>query len=222
MVLQCTARCFFRSIGVDVAVTLCEAKEVDSDEHSYLAAHRSHDVGLLLKRWHLVAGKADLQVALLEKGEPHPVIALHNNHSVSGNGLYLSAGIHGDEPAAVQGLLEWAEKNVQLLRGRPVTIFPCLNPWGLDNNRREDAEGRDLNRSFDLPAIPVIGAMLELLSERKFAVAVSLHEALAEALSSGEEHLSEVIACLIQILDSRTSPCRKIGCFRSARIRHAR
>ncbi len=174
--LQCTARCFFRSIGVDVAVTLCEAKEVDSDEHSYLAAHRSHDVGLLLKRWHLVAGKADLQVALLEKGEPHPVIALHNHHSVSGNGLYLSAGIHGDEPAAVQGLLEWAEKNVQLLRGRPVTIFPCLNPWGLDSNRREDAEGRDLNRSFDRPAIPVIGAMLELLSERKFAVAVSLHE----------------------------------------------
>ncbi|MCH2064046.1 MAG: M14 family metallocarboxypeptidase [Roseibacillus sp.] len=155
---------------------LCEAKEVDAEEHSYLAAHRSHDVGLLLKRWYLVARKADLRVVDLERGEPHPVVALHNRHSVSGKGLYLSAGIHGDEPAAVQGLLEWAEKNVQLLRGRPVTILPCLNPWGLENNRREDAEGRDLNRSFDCPEVPVIGSMLELLSERKFAVAISLHE----------------------------------------------
>ena len=149
---------------------------MDPDECSYLTGQRSHQVSLLLKRWHLVARKAGLQVAVLERGEPHPIIALHNRHPVSGNGLYLSAGIHGDEPAAVQGLLEWAEKNVQLLRERSVTIFPCLNPWGLENNRREDAEGRDLNRSFDCPGSPVIGAMLELLSEREFAVAVSLHE----------------------------------------------
>jgi len=149
---------------------------VDSEEHSYLVAHRSHDVGMLLKRWHLVARKADLQVAVLEKRESHPVIGLRNRHPVPDNGLYLSAGIHGDEPAAVQGLLEWAENNVQLLRERPVTIFPCLNPWGLENNSREDADGRDLNRSFDRPGVRIIGAMLDFISERDFTVAVSLHE----------------------------------------------
>ncbi|MEE3179551.1 MAG: hypothetical protein VX317_07700, partial [Verrucomicrobiota bacterium] len=76
----------------------------------------------------------------------------------------------------MQGLLQWAENNVQSLRELPVAIFPCLNPWGLSNNRREDAEGRDLNRSFDRPGIPVIGAMLDFISGRDFAVAVNLHE----------------------------------------------
>ena len=149
---------------------------MDSDERAYLAAHRSHDAGQLLRSWRSVARKADLQIVRLLGGGSDPVIGLRNRHPVQGNGLYLSAGIHGDEPAAVQGLLQWAENNLQSLRERPVVIFPCLNPWGLSNNRREDAEGRDLNRSFDCPGIPIIGAILDFISERDFAVAVSLHE----------------------------------------------
>lgn len=170
------ARRFFPVIGIDVIVALCEARDVDSDERAYLATHRSHEVGHLLRRWRAVARKADLQVVSLTGGGDNPVLGLRNRRSVPGNGFYLSAGIHGDEPAAVQGLLQWAENNVQSLREHPVAIFPCLNPWGLRNNRREDAEGRDLNRSFDRPGIPVIGALLDFISRRDFAVAVSLHE----------------------------------------------
>ncbi len=166
----------FPAIGIDVVAALCEARDVDSDERAYLAAHRSHEVIHLLRRWRLVARKADLQVVRLAGGGDNPLLGLSNRHPVPGKGLYLSAGIHGDEPAAVQGLLQWAENNVQSLRELPVAIFPCLNPWGLSNNRREDAEGRDLNRSFDRPGIPVIGAMLDFISGRDFAVAVNLHE----------------------------------------------
>ena len=62
--------------------------------------------------------------------------------------LYLCAGVHGDEPAGVVGLLDWAQANTNILAKRNVVIFPCFNPWGLENNMRYDADGADLNRLF--------------------------------------------------------------------------
>lgn len=155
----------------------CETPwSVESTEDNYLRNHRSHDVGRILKRWRAVAREAGLQVATLIDEADDPVIALRNRKPVTGPGLYLSAGIHGDEPAAVWGLLEWAEENTDMLQSQSVVIFPCVNPWGLVNNKREDQEGRDLNRAFDQPEAGPIGAMLEFIRGREFAVAVSLHE----------------------------------------------
>lgn len=61
--------------------------------------------------------------------------------------VYLSAGIHGDEPAGPLALLE-------LMRGGffadPVrwSICPALNPCGLLAATRENASGMDLNRDY--------------------------------------------------------------------------
>ena len=149
---------------------------MDAQERAYLSVHRSHEVDGLLKRWRAVAREADLQAVSLSGKGQYPVVGLCNRGPVSGSGLYLSAGIHGDEPAAVQGLLHWAEKNVEFLRDNAVAVFPCLNPWGLSENRRESQEGHDLNRCFGQPMVEPIGAILEFIAGREFAVAVSLHE----------------------------------------------
>src|SRR3712207_8217480 len=45
------------------------------------------------------------------------------------------------------------------LRTLPLLIFPCLNPWGLVNNTRADAEGRDLNRLFHTHTAPIVNAV---------------------------------------------------------------
>lgn len=61
--------------------------------------------------------------------------------------IYLSAGIHGDEPAgplAIQKLIAsqpWPESI-------NVWVWPCLNPSGFKVGRRENAEGIDLNRDY--------------------------------------------------------------------------
>ena len=92
--------------------------------------------------------------------------------------LYLSAGIHGDEPAPVEALIQWAEAEGSPLRssGWNWMIFPCLNPWGLERNVRFDAEGRDLNRCYKMRKVPQIVAQLGLLKGRRFDVAACLHE----------------------------------------------
>jgi len=61
--------------------------------------------------------------------------------SEDGHHIYLSAGIHGDEPAGPQAVLE-------LLQDQSYTIFPVLNPSGLAIGTREDSCDIDLNRDY--------------------------------------------------------------------------
>lgn len=94
----------------------------------------------------------------------------------SEGGLYLSAGIHGDEPAATEALLAWAEGNATRLNELPLLIFPCLNPWGLERNVREDETGLDLNRHFHDTGHAVISAVKREAAPHRFAATVHLHE----------------------------------------------
>lgn len=89
---------------------------------------------------------------------------------------YLSSGMHGDEPApplAILDLLwrnEWpAEWNIYLC--------PCLNPAGFRANKRENADGIDLNRDYYESASKEIRAHVAWLEKQPpFSVAMSLHE----------------------------------------------
>lgn len=90
--------------------------------------------------------------------------------------LYLSAGCHGDEPAAVLGLLEWAEENVSLLMDNPFVLLPCLNPWGLVNNVRHNHGGNDLNRLFHDESHPVVSGWRAFIDGLHFPVAATMHE----------------------------------------------
>lgn len=90
--------------------------------------------------------------------------------------IYLSAGIHGDESAAPEALLRWAEKNVARLAAMPLLILPCLNPWGLRNNIRTDSRGRDLNRMFHDDTHPVVAAVRRLAQPHRFQIAMAMHE----------------------------------------------
>lgn len=91
--------------------------------------------------------------------------------------LYLSTGIHGDEPAgplAVRQLLEenrWPE-NVSLW------LCPCLNPTGFPLNRRENAHGQDLNRQYHQPdqADEVRAHVAWLQEQPTFDLTLCLHE----------------------------------------------
>ena len=91
-------------------------------------------------------------------------------------GVYISAGIHGDEPASTEALIAWAEANATRLNSLPLILFPCLNPWGLVNNCRFDFHGVDLNRVFHTDTAPVITALKRLITPYQFRLALMLHE----------------------------------------------
>jgi murein peptide amidase A len=139
-------------------------------------AHRVHDSRFLSKRWQCLGRKSRLNRLVYTIAEEFELVCFKSPALKSSGGIYLSAGIHGDEPASTEGLYQWAELHSSILREIPIMIFPCLNPWGLQHNRRTDSENRDLNRCFHLDDIPRIQAQKELIRDYKFRLAMCLHE----------------------------------------------
>jgi hypothetical protein len=142
---------------------------------NYLARQRAHDYPRLIERWRAVAERAGLAMRRLAKG-PQNLYCVRTKRLPREGTIYISAGIHGDEPAGTEALIAWAEANTRLLRRRPFFLVPCINPWGLVNNARMDSRGRDLNRVFQNDAVAEIAALKRTIARRRFALALTLHE----------------------------------------------
>ena len=90
--------------------------------------------------------------------------------------VYVSAGIHGDEPAGLMAVLqllqahEWPDDTA-------IWLCPCLNPTGFPRNTRENDQGIDLNRDYRSRGSAEIKAHTEWLDRQpSFDLGVHLHE----------------------------------------------
>ncbi|MEM9236273.1 MAG: M14 family metallocarboxypeptidase [Verrucomicrobiota bacterium] len=93
-----------------------------------------------------------------------------------GTPTYLSAGMHGDEPAGPLAALELLRSG--FFEGEiPWMICPALNPTGLAAGTRENASGIDMNRDYmqrDSPEVRAHAAWME--SRPCPQTFISLHE----------------------------------------------
>jgi protein MpaA len=76
--------------------------------------------------------------------------------------IYLSTGIHGDEPAGPLAMLQLLREN-RWPANAELFAVPCLNPAGFLTNRRENPQGLDLNRDYLHPQSSEIRAHLTWL-----------------------------------------------------------
>jgi protein MpaA len=136
----------------------------------------SHDYGHLMRRWRSLVRQCRLQIDVITRVDNFPVYCVRSPALAGRPGFYLSAGIHGDEPASTEGLLAWAQRVGSGMERLPVLIFPCLNPWGLVMNRRSDASGNDLNRLFHADHHPTVAAVRRVSEPYAFESALLLHE----------------------------------------------
>lgn len=93
--------------------------------------------------------------------------------------LGIFAGIHGDEPAGVEALLQFAESLVRdpaRMAGYDLVLYPLVNPTGYERGSRENFAGKDLNREFwrqsSQSEVKLIEAELRL---HQFAGIITLH-----------------------------------------------
>lgn len=90
--------------------------------------------------------------------------------------IYLSAGIHGDEPAPPLALLDLLEAGA-FDRRAVWFLCPLLNPAGFHRRTRENADGIDLNRDYKAPVSAEISAHRRWLDRQPpFDLAICLHE----------------------------------------------
>jgi len=139
-------------------------------------SHRAHDYRHLVTRWRAVARSSGSKFQRLTKADGFDVFSLRTPALQETGGIYISAGIHGDEAGSTEGLITWAEKQGKKLAKLPLFILPCLNPWGLVLNRRSDAGNNDINRSFHCEHFPLISAIKQLAAPYQFSAALMMHE----------------------------------------------
>jgi murein peptide amidase A len=90
--------------------------------------------------------------------------------------IYLSAGIHGDEPAGPVAALRLLQEN-PWPENAELWFCPCLNPLGFVLNRRENADGKDLNRDYRHGETAEVRAHIAWLERQPmFDLCLCLHE----------------------------------------------
>jgi hypothetical protein len=90
--------------------------------------------------------------------------------------IYISAGIHGDEPAAPLAALRLLEEN-QWPANAEIFLLPCLNPVGYTRNKRGNIDGLDLNRDYRNPKAAETRAHIAWLERQPgFDLYLCLHE----------------------------------------------
>lgn len=90
--------------------------------------------------------------------------------------LYISSGIHGDEPSGPLALLQLFRENLWPQHTN-LWVSPCLNPSGFRRNTRENEDGIDLNRDYRSLETPVVRAHIAwLLKQPRFDLTLLLHE----------------------------------------------
>ncbi|HWN94165.1 MAG TPA: M14 family metallocarboxypeptidase [Methylomirabilota bacterium] len=90
--------------------------------------------------------------------------------------IYISTGIHGDEPAGPLAVRELLKDN-SWPDHADIWLCPCLNPTGFPLNTRASAGGLDLNRDYKhLRTAEVRAHVAWLEKQPSFDVCLCLHE----------------------------------------------
>ncbi|MBU6400050.1 MAG: M14 family metallocarboxypeptidase [Verrucomicrobia bacterium] len=108
-------------------------------------------------------------IALLRRGSAPQTARNHRR-------VYLSTGIHGDEPAGPLATRHLVRENAWP-EDLDLWICPCLNPTGFPLNRRGNARGLDLNRQYLQPTADETRAHIAWLQRQpSFDLTFCLHE----------------------------------------------
>ena len=131
--------------------------------------------------------------------------------------VYISTGIHGDEPAGPLAMLRLIDANAWP-SGVSLFACPCLNPTGFPGNTRENQAGIDLNRDYRYIKTSEVQAHTEWIgSLHTFDFGICLHEDWeARGFYLYELNPDNLPAVSEDVIDAVGRAC-PIDCFRAHR-----
>lgn len=91
--------------------------------------------------------------------------------------VLITGGVHGDEPAGVEAVLQFlARDNTELLKRFSFVVIPCVNPYGYVHDTRENSDGIDINRSFEEEKVSEVVILKHAFGQTQFTLTIDFHE----------------------------------------------
>ncbi len=91
--------------------------------------------------------------------------------------VFITGGMHGDEPAGIEAVLQFLERdNTLYLKDFSFLVIPCINPYGYVKNTRETFDSIDINRAFEADAVAEVAIVKQALGQTQFSFAIDFHE----------------------------------------------
>jgi len=127
--------------------------------------------------WKALRGRHGISVREVAcAGAPRTLLLAEIPGEPGAPAVAISAGVHGDEPAAPWALLSLVRDGL-LDRQFSYRVWPCTNPTGYALGTRANAEGHDINRSFNRGGTtPEARAIITANRDRRFELVFDLHE----------------------------------------------
>jgi len=96
----------------------------------------------------------------------------------SADTVCIAAGIHGDERSGPLSTLAFLDAYRPHSDDPHMIVFPCLNPFGFDRDRRHTSQQRDPNRKWTLTAahVPMHAVVKRILRKHRARHFITLHE----------------------------------------------
>ncbi len=136
------------------------------------AVLRDIEAAIVDKNW----SRDRVPVLLAPGGREVEFVAYRRSPAEARHRLYLSTGIHGDEPAGPLAVRELMIED-QWPGDTAIWLCPCLNLTGFPLNRRENELGVDLNRDYRHLAAEETRVHTRWLgAQPSFDIALCLHE----------------------------------------------
>lgn len=123
------------------------------------------------------AAATGLNLHVLGHAGSWPIMALSRPAAPGRPTVLVTGGTHGDEPAGVAAALACLAPEFQeRWRGLGWHVIPCVNPAGYLAGTRGNAQGADINWSYERDDVPEVRALRDWLVGRRFAFVLDFHE----------------------------------------------
>lgn len=130
----------------------------------------------LVRAWKALNGKRGLSVREIECANTQRTMLCAEMGPPGRPLICLTAGMHGDEPAAPWALFSIVRDGL-LNPGFAYRIWPCVNPTGYVAGTRCNEEGDDINRSFHHGGCtPEARTIIEASRSQRFLLQIDMHE----------------------------------------------
>ena len=117
------------------------------------------------------------QPATIGEATGHPMWSVQMGEPGVGRRVLMTGGVHGDEPASVEAVLQFLEGvTAEDVRHFHFDVIPCVNPSGYERNTRENAAGIDINRSMSHDDVIESVTLRKHIAGQHYDLFFDLHE----------------------------------------------